>query len=91
MRGFRLATLPLNRISTKLPTLERLRFTLAFLDVAQRFGDLRFLNTALKLNDAQHPILRRDSSRASATRRLLGLHYACSVVRQEEAMACLLP
>ena len=50
-------------------------------EATETFGDLRYLNTALKLNDWQLRHQRRRA--ASATARL---HYAVAIGRQERAM-----
>jgi hypothetical protein len=63
------------------PRAERSRFALALVEATETFGDLRYLNTALKLNDWQLRHQRRRA--ASATARL---HYAVAIGRQERAM-----
>jgi len=63
------------------PRVERSRFALALVEATEIFGDLRYLNTALKLNDWQLRHQRRRE--ASATARL---HYAVAIGRQERAM-----
>jgi hypothetical protein len=75
--AFRSEALPLGAD----PRVERSRFALALVEATETFGDLRYLNTALKLNDWQ---LRHQRRRvASATARL---HYAVAIGRQESAM-----
>lgn len=71
--------------------LERLRFALTLLDVAERRRDGRFLNGALKLLDWQHaPLARRGFGEGTAAP-LLGAHYAACVVRQERLLEALWP
>lgn len=70
---------------------ERLRFALAFLDAAERFGDLRLLNAALKLIEWQHGRARRAGRTRDPGGRLLGHHYAAAVDRQEALLGSLVP
>lgn len=64
--------------------LEQLRFTHALLDVCERFGDLRFLNAALKRNDQHYRELSR--SQGGGVDDVVALHYAAGVARQETLM-----
>jgi hypothetical protein len=67
--------------------LERIRFSLALLDGADVFADLRYLNTALKTQDWH---LRGLEATRPATRdpswTLRFLHYLAALARQEEQM-----
>jgi hypothetical protein len=70
--------------------LEQARFTLALLDAAERWQDLRFLNAALKRSDLHHGQWAR--RRARSRRDLLaGLHWAAAVARQERLLGELAP
>ena len=71
--------------------LERVRFTLALLDAAEHFGDLRLLNASLKANDWHLQLLRsRSMGRLSAGRpanaAMLQLHYLHGLARQERML-----
>jgi hypothetical protein len=70
--------------------LERLRYTLALLEGAAWRRDLRFLNAALKLNDAHLLTLRRTRGQG-ALRNRLELHYLASVALQERELRELAP
>jgi hypothetical protein len=78
------------RLSSGQWRLERLRFTLACLEIARARGDLRFLNAALKLNDWHHSEVARLARRGRPWGALLVLHWAASVTGQERAMRHLL-
>ncbi len=66
------------------PAVERLRFAVALATAARCFGDLRYLNTALKLNDWHRRRLL--PGRRSGTDSLAALHYVVSIARQESAL-----
>jgi hypothetical protein len=71
--------------------LERVRFTLALLDAAAHFEDLRLLNAALKANDWHLQLLRsRGARRLEAARPVtagsLQIHYLASLARQERML-----
>lgn len=72
--------------------LERLRFSLALLDGAELYSDLRYLNSALKLQDW---LLRRlQGMKPTARDRLWTLrflHYLSALARQEEQMRSAFP
>lgn len=73
-------------------TLERLRFTLALLEGARVFADVRYLNTALKLDDWHLRVLRRDRGAASDPRVASRfLHYLVALSAQEEHMQEIFP
>ena len=61
------------------PLTERLRYALALVEASYAFGDLRYLNSALKLFDRFIGDARRGTDAAR-------LHYAVGVGAQERAM-----
>jgi len=81
--GFAVGSLP----EDALPSLERLRFTLALLAASRFFGDARYLNTALKANDWTLGVLKAEKpSAVTPGRSVLLLHYLASLALQERAM-----
>jgi hypothetical protein len=79
------------RLSPGQARLERLRFTLACLEIAVGCDDLRFLNAALKLNDWHHGEVVRLARGGPPWGTLLAVHWGASVAGQERAMRRMLP
>jgi hypothetical protein len=79
------------RLSPGQARLERLRFTLACLEIAVGRDDLRFLNAALKLNDWHHGEVARLARGGAPWGTLLAVHWGASVAGQERAMRRMLP
>lgn len=81
---------PRGEVAPDAGRLEQVRFTLALLDAAERWCDLRFLNAALKRSDLHHEqwVRRRARSRHDL---LAGLHWAAALARQEELLRELAP
>jgi len=77
---FRPETLP----SDAAPEVERARYGLALVEASRRFGDLRYLNAAIKMADLRHWDLRRRAKRSRSS--LLVLHHAAAVALQERTM-----
>ena len=81
-----LAFLPESLPADAEPDLERARFSLALVDAAIRWRDLRYLNAALKLSDYRHRQLGADQKLAAP----VGLAHAACIARQESALRTLL-
>ena len=81
---------PRGEVAPDADRLEQTRFTLALLEAAERWRDLRFLNAALKRNDLHHGQWARRHAR-SRRDLLAGLHWAAAVARQERLLGELAP